>query len=422
MSKSTKQYLERHAADEAQRLHGWPAHFHHAMLIPAKDEKPSLIDNCQQFLEKQSNTLLVLIINQADNTNSTTENKKLWQHGINSGPTLWRKDHLCLVGWKEGSALLLIDRFSPGLQLPTKEGVGLARKIAADIISQLIDRQHISQPWIFSSDADCQWPANYFRIEQTQNENQAPSSRHQGPSKTVAAHFNFHHCTSKDTQLDNSQKKAINEATALYEQSLHYYREGLQWANSPYDFYTIGSCLRIHYEAYCQVRGFPCRAAGEDFYLLNKLAKLGNIDYLHKQTIQIESRVSQRAPFGTGPAVLEIIRQEKTIKNFDTYHPMCFAELKKLLSNCDAYAYEKLDDSLEETLESNAISKALYALGIDKFKRHLQQQNCSADRFDREFHTWFDAFRTLKFIHYMRDNVYPNIALGDAFEQLRQWS
>ena len=201
MTKSSRQYLARYAASETQLLNSWPANFHQAMLIPAKDEAPQLIDNCRQFLELQGNTLLVLIINQASNTNATACNKNLWQRGIESGDILWQQDHLCLIAWGNNSALLLVDRFNNGLQLPPKEGVGLARKIAADIISQLIAKQCISQPWIYSSDADCHWPANYFSLEKNKASSQSHTSQHSKSKKIVAAHFGFHHCNSKDSKI-----------------------------------------------------------------------------------------------------------------------------------------------------------------------------------------------------------------------------
>ncbi len=66
-------------------------------------------------------------------------------------------------------------------------------------------------------------------------------------------------------------------ATQLYELSLRYYVAGMKFARSPYAFHTIGSSMAVSPVHYARVRGFPKREAGEDFYLLNKLAKLGSV-------------------------------------------------------------------------------------------------------------------------------------------------
>ena len=78
-----------------------------------------------------------------------------------------------------------------------------------------------------------------------------------------------------------------NTATALYELRLHHYVLGLEYAGSPYAYHTLGSCLAVKADAYAQVRGFPKRAGAEDFYLLNKLAKLGAMPRLQGRCIRI---------------------------------------------------------------------------------------------------------------------------------------
>lgn len=387
--------------------------FQQAMLIPAKDEPSTLIERCKSFCEAQKGTLLLLLINQAEGSNISEANQTLWEKGLSSGTHLWKKDHLTLIQWKNNSALLLLDRFSPERQIPPKEGVGLARKIAADIISQLIANNFIANPWIYSSDADCQWPENYFEKPESLHQAQQSGLRRESEKDNIAAHFAFEHAPCTDSNIPEATRQNISKATHLYEKSLHYYRDGLSWAGSPYNFYTIGSCLAFDYQAYCEVRGFPCRAAGEDFYLLNKLAKLGSICQLDTQSIVIESRLSQRAPFGTGPAVGDILEKQLNHDNYLSYHPQCFADLKELLNNShDVIIHQRGSDN---TLF------ALHALGLEKFLRHLKQQNSKPEQFTREFHTWFDAFRTLKFIHYLREQFYPSIPLAQGIQQLKQW-
>ena len=41
---------------------------------------------------------------------------------------------------------------------------------------------------------------------------------------------------------------------------------------------------------------------------------------------------------------------------------------------------------------------------------HAFRQSKSLDQFTRQMNTWFDAFRTLKLIHYLRDHRLPTIS------------
>ena len=101
---------------------------------------------------------------------------------------------------------------------------------------------------------------------------------------TSAAVYPFEHARNPDIRVQHAQ--------ALYDASLHYYVAGLKWAGSPWAFHTIGSTLAINAAHYAQARGFPKRRAAEDFYLLNKLAKLGHIETLSSPPLadQISSR------------------------------------------------------------------------------------------------------------------------------------
>jgi len=49
-------------------------------------------------------------------------------------------------------------------------------------------------------------------------------------------------------------------------------------------------------DSYIAVRGMNRREAGEDFYFLNKLAKLGDIGQIHATTVYPSARPSRRVP------------------------------------------------------------------------------------------------------------------------------
>ncbi len=46
----------------------------------------------------------------------------------------------------------------------------------------------------------------------------------------------------------------------------------------------------------------------------------------------------------------------------------------------------------------------------DQALEHAFRQSRSLDQFTRQVHTWFDAFRTLKLIHFLRDDCLPSIS------------
>ena len=70
--------------------------------------------------------------------------------------------------------------------------------------------------------------------------------------------------------VDNDETKAI----ICYEIFLRYYVLGLKFAKSDYAFHTIGSTMLCTPDAYVKVEGMNKRKAAEDFYFLEKLAKI----------------------------------------------------------------------------------------------------------------------------------------------------
>lgn len=398
--KSTRKYLANYAEPEARIAQDLLCTedqdlWQYCLVIPAYKESEVFYQRLAASLLKQHAVLLVLVINQPDSLTST----------VNSNTCLWRKLIDCTVERQSRghlqlrhiprttSALLLIDRFSANLQIPEKQGVGLARKIGADIALSLIDKGNITHPWIYTSDADAHLPSNYFTAL-----NNDISIR--GQTQSSAAIYPFeHHCD--DTP--------VGQATRLYEQRMHQYVDGLHSASSPYAFQTIGSAIAISATHYAQVRGFPKRSGGEDFYLLNKLAKTGRINNLQEPVIIIEARQSDRVPFGTGPAISKLLleRNLNEVKIF--YHPQIFFELKAWLGVMPTSQTNNLDDLNLSTIGLAAL-EAIDAIKGIKAARKIAT---SAQSYSKQMNTWFDAFKTLKFIHHLQENDYPSISASD---------
>lgn len=397
-------YLDKYAVDEVSLVADLPGHYRQALLIPAFNEAPDFIDSLYSRCHADTATLFIVIINQADDGSpACPQNKKLAEHIQESGTKQWQQQHLSLIQWPQGCAVLLVDRFDLGPRIPSKNGVGLARKIGADIAVTLIAAKQLSSNWIYNSDADAKLPSDYFCLDQ------------QAPKGTVAATFGFHH-----QAVYSPCPAPVLEANAQYQQALNYYVEGLAWAGSAYAFHTVGSTLAFTAKAYSQARGFPTRAAGEDFYLLNKLAKLGQVFTPDTQPLLLQARTSDRVPFGTGPAVSRIIGLENNGEAYCYYHPQLFIELKQ----CLQAALKLTADDQTEFWQSLPTShqQALTELGIDKFFKHAAKQCKTQEQLEHHWHHWFDAFKTLKFLHALRQQQYPDIPLSEAvikFQQLR---
>ncbi|PCJ49010.1 MAG: hypothetical protein COA74_07020 [Gammaproteobacteria bacterium] len=395
---NVKKYLDQYAEPETQELENFPKDlaFKNCLVIPAYQETDAFL---QEFINSQlahQITLLILVINQPISDDDVIAQQQLFTSALEAGCVVWQQHNLFLIKLNNAAAYILaVDRFNQNLRIADKQGVGLARKIGADIAATLIDMKVIESSWICSTDADTHLPDNYFTSLEAMDH------------KSAAVTYDFQH-------LDHQDK--VSEATLLYEKALKYYVSGLTWAGSHYAFFTIGSCLAFRYDYYCMARGFQKRSAGEDFYLLNKLAKLGQIQFNVTAKLLIEPRISSRVPFGTGPTVEKILKLPHP-EQYLYYHPQLFSELKNCLVAMDDLW--KFKDQPEQWLLqlSNSTQYALKQLRITKLFGHLQSNITNESQAKTHIHQWFDAFRTLKFIHYQQQDYYSQIPLVQALDK-----
>ncbi|MDE1464428.1 hypothetical protein [Spartinivicinus poritis] len=433
------QYLTVYAEPEAAVAANIPVVFHQALVIPAYNEDYRFLQQlAPAFTAASHPCLLILVVNQPEQASDDkiAKNNQLINHINQSLQQQWQQQHLTLYQWLKHHYILVVNRNQPGSVIPSQQGVGLARKIGADIACQLYHQQKLLNHWLFSSDADVVLPVDYFN-----------ACSHL-TNITAAAVFNFSHEVPAPVDCDNGKQlshykpnhyKKQQVAQQLYDIKLRYYVAGLNWANSPFAYHTIGSLLTINISYYCQVRGFPKRAGGEDFYCLNKLAKLGSITQL-SQSIRVNARLSDRVPFGTGPALNTICQLPEPLTEYCYYQPGCFYWLKLTLnwlnknlitllsSQTDwqhAFAEYLLSQQLAPT-DCQSVLKVLEWLGINKLIQHVLKQPPTPQQWQATITDWFDGFRTLKFIHLCRDNFLPSLPLQQLvdtpiFNELSQW-
>ena len=407
---SVQQYLQHYAEPETRSIEAGENYYDFILSIPAFNEPDTFVERIKNLNTSQS-VLVILVVNapdQIDDIEKLYRTQALAKKLHETYPlleTYTDSMHLLELNQSLSQHLLLVERCCEGQLIPVKEGVGLARKIGCDIACKLIARARISCPWIFTTDADVSLPEGYFTAADSLI-----------AMEVGAGLYPFHHQSNSD--------KIINLSQNLYELSLYYYVEGLRSANSLYAFHTIGSTLVINFHVYGLARGFPKRAAGEDFYLLNKMSKIADIELLAGPTINIDSRVSDRVPFGTGPAINKISQLASPLNDYLYYNPLCFEylkacllllpklwglkELAESLPPCDLI--EKLliaieaDLSLNTKIDLSLLGQALKSLGANKALTHSYQHSHSDITFSQHMNNWFDAFKTLKFIHFIREN------------------
>ncbi|HOI29388.1 MAG TPA: glycosyltransferase [Melioribacteraceae bacterium] len=293
-----------------------------------------------------------------------------------------------------------IDASSNGLSMPVKEGgVGLARKIGMDLALTLFDYSSLRKKLMICLDADCRVEANYLSeiVDYFNNE------------KISAAVVEYRHQLPEN---ENDRRGII-----AYEIFLRYYVAGLFYAGSPFAYHSVGSTMVCDYESYIKVGGMNKRKAAEDFYFLEKLAKITEIKKIKSTTVHPSSRESWRVPFGTGQRMNRF--NAGTHNEYLLFDPRLFDLLKTWL---EIYYGSDFMPAAEYLQKADSIHPEIAAF----LKQNLFESQWDAiisnsrnpDQIKKQKMIWFDGFRTMKLVHHLRDNVYPLINMFDALDLL----
>jgi hypothetical protein len=340
-------------------------------------------------------SLLILVVNGSEDASEAVhEGNRLFLEWIRG---LFQVQALPLVRceWK-GLPVLLVDRASPGLCLPARQGVGLARKLASDLALSLYESGGLRSPWMCCTDADVTLPGDYL--------SGLPSAEAPGS----AALYPFLH----EPEGGDGQQHAMR----LYECFLHYYVLGMRWAGSPYAYHSIGSSFAVHMERYAAVRGFPRRLAGEDFHMLNKLVKQAPLLPVQCQPIRIRGRKSERVPFGTGRALEQI---QSLNGPYQVYDPAVFGALRLWIQALERFAAAPGEVELEREVADSDPSKGLLLScleeqGAIQAANRLREQAPAGAQLRRRLFEWNDALRSLRLVHLLRDGGLSSISLSEA--------
>lgn len=269
-------------------------------------------------------------------------------------------------------------------------GAGQPRKIGMDEAIKHFKGIYKKKGIIVSLDADTTVSSNYLR------EIYKAFRKYKLRSATIQ----FHHPTDHLREDD-----PLRKASELYELYLRYYRSALEYTGFPYSYFTIGSAFAVTAETYTAVGGMGKQQAGEDFYFLHKVFPLGKTRFIDSTCVYPAARISNRVPFGTGPAIEKMMQENKIHKL--SYQVAAFEELKQLFDQTDN-RFDNLE-SLPPHLLS-FLEQEDFANKVQEIQSHTSTQ----EAFRKRFFSYFTAFKILKYLNYVHPAIYP---LSDIVEE-----
>ncbi|MCW8810524.1 MAG: hypothetical protein OQK52_10650 [Ignavibacteriaceae bacterium] len=374
------------------------------IVVPAICEFPniknllsSLIKNDRSILHK---SLVIFVINNSASSSHEIkeDNKKslsLMRAIINGS----NSDKFVYEISKSGIQIGVLDAALEGKEFKDKQaGVGLARKIGLDQALKVFDYSNPNKKILISLDADCTVEKNYI--------------------KEIRSFFNMQNISVANIDFEHNLESEKNNIRGIvsYEIYLRHYVVGLLFAMSPYSFHTIGSTLVCDHEAYIKAGGMNTRKAAEDFYFLQKLAKHYKIHKITSAKVKPSARESWRVPFGTGKSMTDYLTGKKEILLYDPDKYIVLKEWLELLNsdlslntNIILNEAKKIHCELFNFLESRGFSKDWdQILSNSKSEKQLNYQRKN----------WFDAFKTLKLMHHLRDTSFPMVDIKSGVEKL----
>ena len=356
----------------------------HWAVIPVYDENDSLPETLKSLACALKNSpekvCIMLVVNEPLNApeDAVEHNRQLLA-------SLRKNDGKYDGSLVLGRELFFIDLTDKELALKYRN-VGNARKSGFDTVAAQSDGKVTAKDQLFFSlDADTAVSANYFQAAL------AWSRLHRDSAGAV---FHFEHRFDKDP--------AVERAAVCYEIYLRDYAWKLRQCGSIYNFWTIGSAFMCRASDYMRCGGMRRCAAGEDFYFLQALRKVGTIGVVPECTVYPAGRVSGRVPFGTGPAIARGVEGEDVL----LYNQRCFDLLREFFSMAENADYELL--SGKTALPAPAkLQEFLQTLDFSNIWQKITRNTPrNAEALRNALQIYCDGFFIMKFCHWLENN-YP---------------
>lgn len=366
MKARIQKYLKTRAVLSPWHLDGVAgADFSAAVVIPALAESRSLQLTLRSLAANDPILLrqilvVVVVNNRADALQPDREDNRRTLDWLTSQPFPGLN-----LGW--------IDATTAGLELPSRQGVGLARKLGFDAALNLLDWN--CESLLISLDADTLVEPDYLTAV----------CAHFAMAEDVGAVLPFYHQPGADAVQE--------EAIRAYEHYLRSYLFGLEQAGSPYAYHSIGSAFACRIRGYVEAGGMNRRLAGEDFYFLQQLNKVGGVTVLRGTVVRPDARFSDRVPFGTGRVIAQhVMSGQPSYRFIDT---KAFKLLRYWLDLLAGRAAASAACLLSEVRGvSPELAAFLEERDFGPVWTGLQKNHTSEKQRVRAFHHWFDALRT----------------------------
>lgn len=401
----SEKYLERYAEPLSIVARRIDEIYESAVVVPVYGEDPAAFTRLTKTHPGSGKHLLILVVNApVDALPARREQNDAFLHFARASGDVLKvsecAEWIRLATGESGVDALLFDATREPLRLRKKEGVGRARKIGLDSALALYLCGKVRSAMVGSTDADVTLPRDYW--------SQLSAGAHQAEGVLPPFSgllFPYRHIL--------PEQGLMRDRMTELEVSFRYYVLGLAFAHSPYAYHTLGSALAVSLPHYARVRGVPNRQAGEDFHLLAKLSKLAPLARLTEGTVEIETRLSDRVPFGTGPSLTRTLQTPH--EKLRVYHPWSFLWLSYVLEVLTLAAWSGASELPAFSSELPAWAKT-HALGFYRTTLpHLAACPSAAHRV-RRVHERFDALATLQFIHEAHRNGLSRVELSLAFE------
>ena len=286
--------------------------------------------------------------------------------------------------------LFIIDKSSKGKGWRLKHsGVGHARKVLMDAIVEKANDNDI----IVSMDADVEVSSNYLAsVEKIFGRN----------PKAVALANPYYHRLSGIEDIDRNMLR--------YEIYMRSYTINMLRINSPYSFTAFGSVISLPVWAYRKIRGITPKSSGEDFYLLQKLRKMGTVLLHNDEIVYPATRISHRVPFGTGPAISKSMDDLQA--SYPIFHHSFFDEISE--------TYKLFEELFHKDTQTPMTDFFSHIFKSDDIYTPLRNNFKSREKFIHACHNKVDGLRVFQYLKWRSasNKISENKSLDDLLELL----
>lgn len=340
------------------------------IAIPAMDELEYLPQTLQSIeasvfsgksSSRRSATVYVCVNQPDDWWDDTAEHRRICE----SNAALLRVLEECRPNHP---VVVVIDRSSKGCGWTGKNfGVGWARKVLFDHILSIAAPDDL----IVSMDSDTQFGPNYL---------QSLLDSFAAHPEWVALSAPYYHRLTSDDGTDR--------AILHYEIYMRNYAINMLRIGSPYSFTAIGSAIVVRAEALRKIGGITPVKSGEDFYLVQKLTKMGPVGSWNTESVYPAARFSDRVFFGTGPAMSKAASGD--LSSYPIYHHSLFAKV--------AATYRLTDELYRHDLHTEFLDFLQQQFNQSDLWSTIRNNVKDSNQFRRAFHEKADGLRILQFL------------------------